>query len=223
MSVIRYLDIKYFHDDKESNVQTADISELETICRYTHKECVYESVNTQIRRFYVDIDKIPMTDSNLIFIIISALINFFKFDKFIQYSLTKNHLSKDNYYSYHLFFPIKIDKINLRNGLCKFVMLHPQFQEYIDLAVYTRNTQLFRLPFSHSACKTSVSKGKQIEYIYNLEDYHEIIRGEFKDCVIQNIDNLPLFKRKYNDYQESTLQKYNISTKNWYITNNVNQ
>ena len=218
----RYLNIKYFHDDKEENVKYAnDITELENICRSTNKECIYESLNSNVRRFYVDIDKIPQNNTELIFDIITALMLFFKFPKSMKYALTKNNLSKDNYYSYHLYFPMKIDKINLRNGLCKFLRYHQSYLDYIDVAVYTRDIQLMRLPWSHSALKTSISKGLPIEYNYNEDDYHEIIKGEFKDCVIQNIDELPEFKTQYKDMKAKTLAKYKISTKNWLINNNV--
>ena len=189
---------KFYEARKSSYKQFDSVEELKEECD-TDNGSTFEVLRYQLRRIYLDIEKIPSDDNGLIFNLIRDWCNFLDIDEH-QYFFTKNIGSHHGGLSYHLYFPFKTFTGNIYNAIRCFKVTYPQYAPFIDECVYNTN-RLFRLPeqFGVGTSKTD-----------NHNDVHHIVRGNFEDCVIQNISNIPMLEKQFNPVSNRELILKNI-------------
>lgn len=175
------------------------VSELKIECD-NEELTTFEILKQPIRRMYLHIKHIPKDDFGIFYDIVERWCEFAEIDD-NQYFFTKNEGSKKGY-NYHLFFPLKTTRLNLLRGVKVFKSKYPEFAPYISDNVYDIN-KVFRLP---------EQPGVEF-YIPNYnpeEDKHHIVRGNFEDCVVQNVDNIPLYTRDLSSTSFSS-KDYNLN------------
>lgn len=185
-------------------------------------KCMLEVLQSNFIRVFLDIEKIPRDKPNLIYSIIDDISEFLSIDK-NTYALTFNNGSHHPGLSYHLYFPYFTTKQNMLNVVRNFILkTEKKYEKYIDQSVYSKN-RLFRLPYQYGPgllekVQQKVPQNKEPEINdqnYEREkDYHIIIKGDIKDCIIQNLTNLKMIKSNYPPVNNADLEPNEISTKN---------
>ena len=194
---IRYYHIKYFNQAYKNNekyaVSVNDMIKVINQSKYKPEYALYEILCTPIRRLYLDIEGVPTSDPELINRLINDFTTFLNIPS-NQYCLTLNRGSRHTGLSYHLLFKYKLHHKSILNIVRNFKSQYPSYSDYIDESVYD-SRRLFRLPLQHSAINTkSVIQTDK----YNREmDFHEIVKGDLGDFIIQNIKTIPFLNSKY--------------------------
>jgi hypothetical protein len=167
-------------------------------------ENLYES---RLLKIFFDIENIPSDQPNLIYKIIDEIFDFFQFDN-RKYALTLNKNSRHPGLSYHLYFPYTSYLSNMNNMVHSLCYNKPHITNYIDTSVYANN-RLFRVV---GACDLIDKKTEK----RNLESYHELIKGNIEDSIIQNTFGLKEYisERNFNDYRKSSEYLEKLKTKN---------
>lgn len=162
-----------------------------------------------MRRVYIDVEKIPFDKPNMIKDIVIKLAQFINIEKFDNCAITKNIGSHHGGLSYHVYFPRRSTKDNIYNMIRQFKLKYPEFAEYIDETVYTKN-RLFRLPNQQAVISNSI---KNYPKDYNRQlDRHMIIHGNYIKTIIQNIKDLPYLK-EFKPVLNEDLQNKHASKK----------
>lgn len=139
--------------------------------------CNYEVLGNTIRKLYVDVENIPISDENYIYQLISDLCKYLKIPE--TYGLTKNSGSTTHKgLSYHIVFPYTLNYPIMEKVMDAFVTVHPQHNDYVDRSVYT-NFRLFRLPNNRKENKNGKLFGN---------DIHVMVKGSVPDMFIQDIN-----------------------------------
>lgn len=166
---------KYSSLTKSSNSMDDLISKSDV-----EESSTYEVLYTPIRRMYLKIFNLTKNNYTLVYEIINRWCEFANIDS-NQYYFAKNEHSKHNI-AYHIFFPYKVIRNNMLIGVTRFKLLNKDIACYVSEKCY--NVYKFaRLP---------EQKG------HSDDDIYHTVRGSFNDCVIQNIDQLPLYKFKFS-------------------------
>lgn len=209
---IKYIEIDSFDEDNGS-YKTTDIKTFQNICKTTDK-AVYEVLDQRYRRMYIDIDHIPKDDHNIVTFLIFKLVEFFELPKFTTVYLTINNNSKHDYLSYHLYFDYKVEYKNMRYAIQQFYIKYPEYRKYIDVYVY-KAEQLMRPPLVKAATRVYVKD----DYVDSDNRHLLYNSAPFDKCIIQNIENLPLYDKQFNDISDEEAFEYNIEKKYNYMTN----
>lgn len=154
---------------------------------------ILEILISPLVRMYFDIENIPNED--IFFEIVNKLIELYDLPK--NYAYTKNNNSTHEGLSYHLYFPIKAYKNDIYLLVKDFALkTEYKYIKYIDYRVYGKN-RLFRV--IGSKCPGKVG------YKRNINDFHNLIKGNVEDTIIQNIKDLNQFNYTFEniDFVES--------------------
>lgn len=174
---------------------------------------ILEVLASDTVRFFMDIENIPVENTDLIINLINDFIKFFNLQE--EYAYTFNSKSAHAGLSYHVFFPYKIskakgDKITIYKLVQTFLSKHPQYYKYIDTSIYTKN-RLFRVIGSGDP---GLNNGRA----RNNESFHTLIKGTVEDTIIQNYKNIPDFPVQTMDleafYTSEEYKKFRDSKEN---------
>ena len=197
--------IHRFNEQRKHKIKYLDtVDELKKECDEDNGS-TFELLRYQLRRIYLDIENIPRDDIGLIYDIIENWCDFLGISK-QQYAFTKNEGSHHEGLSYHVFFPVRDYTGNIFNAIRNFKLKYPNYSEYIDETVYG-SERLFRLPEQYSVLPYNMKYSPRNEI-------HHIVRGNFEDCIIQNISNLPQLEKSFQPVTNFTLKRKGIFKKN---------
>lgn len=214
-NIIKYVDIPMYNTKR--NIITCSLSDYiklltEQASPDNKNVEIHDNLNNSLLeiltdntvRMYFDIENIPRDNPDMIYEIIKEMLNMLKidYDKF-EYALTHNANSHHEGLSYHLFFPFKTTKLEIR----KFIMLfnyqtNNKYIEYIDYRVYGSN-RLFRTVGSRCPGKSKPYSPR------NPIDYHVLVKGKLEDTIIQNYGRLTKYftcsccDNTWNTYEEN--------------------
>lgn len=173
-----------------------------------HDKSILEILQDQTVRMYFDIENLDIDIEEIINKIIELLYPFInindleKIDELLHnnYALTQNINSRHEGKSYHLYFPLKTTMNDIYNFIKYFhYKTNNKYKDYIDWRVYSKN-RLFRIV--GSKCP-----GQQ-NFPRKLNDYHELIKGNLEDTIIQNNIDLYEININYEKYFEFNKKKY---------------
>ncbi len=201
---------QYNENKKENYITFKNSSDL--ISEFNNSKlkqtCMLEVLQSNFIRVFLDIEKIPTDQPDLIYSIINDISEFLSIDKNL-YTLTTNNGSHHSGLSYHLYFPYFTTKQNMLNVIRNFILeTEKKYEKYIDQSVYSKN-RLFRLPYQYSPLLEINDPNYDRQ-----KDYHVIIKGDIKDCIVQNITNLRMIKSDYPPVKTTDLESNNISAMN---------
>lgn len=190
---ITYSRIEAYYKAYKSNIKTCN--SLESFMQVVKENeatpnfCIFEVLSSDRRRMYFDIENIPSEKKTLINDLIKDLAEFLDVDK-ENYALTLNNGSRHPGLSYHLTFPYVTAPLNILNSIRNFKLKHPEYKDYVDELVYSNN-RLFRLPNQHGILQNDE------EQLNRDLDVHRIIKGNFEDFIIQNVQGLPDYEKRH--------------------------
>lgn len=190
---ITYTRIEAYYKAYKRNIKTCN--SLESFMQVvkdneaTPNFCIFEVLSSNRRRMYFDIENIPSEKKTLINDLIKDLAEFLDVDK-ENYALTLNTGSRHPGLSYHLTFPYVTAPLNMLNSVRNFKLKHPEYKDYVDELVYSNN-RLFRLPNQHGILQ------KDDEQLNRELDVHRIVKGNFEDFIIQNVQGLPDYEKRH--------------------------
>ena len=116
---------------------------------------VFEVIRTEEHKIFLDLEKIPVSQPDTYQEIIDNFMEFADLNKQkTGYVVTHNKGSSHQGLSYHVIFNVSITKFNLRCLVNQFKEHYPQYKDYVDSTIYTRN-RLFRLPEQVGCNKTT--------------------------------------------------------------------
>lgn len=157
---------------------------------------VLDKNENMFRKLYFDIENIPKDKENMIYDLINDISDFLKIDK-DQYALTYNSNSHAHPgLSYHLYFPYKMNYLDMKKLVVLIKTKYPQYADYIDDSVYS-SIRLFRLP----------NNGKVTGRGVNNNDFHQIVKGQFNETLIQMTDELPEFDQFPDNFKSFDCSK----------------
>lgn len=193
------------YNEKRIILNTTVNKFIELINKYKldNEYSILEVINTDIYtngRIFLDVENIPFDKPLLIYDIINDFKNYYNLD---EYYLTTNHYSNHTGNSYHVYFNTCTSFINMKLMVLNFNSKFSNYNGFIDDKVYSKN-RLFRVVYTTCPGNSTVSR--------NNNSYHELVKGEVHNTIIQNINNLNYY---YLDYD-----KYNIDIKLENIVNN---
>lgn len=154
---------------------------------------ILEITTSPLVRMYFDIENIPKEE--ILFEILNKLIELYFLPN--NYAYTKNINSTHEGLSYHVYFPIKAYKSDIYSLIKDFhFKTNYKYFNFIDYRVYGKN-RLMRIV--GSCCPGKVG------HVRNINDFHNLIKGELEDTIIQNIDKLEQFNYTFEnmDFVES--------------------
>ena len=139
----------------------------------------YEVLYETVRKIYLDIERIPFSDENVVFELLTDINKFFRKKcgdqmkddmKFIiTYNKSSANHSGKSYHAYCTNYCMNY-KI-LRNTVAEFVNTDGmQYKDYVDCSVYSKN-RLFKMPYYIGI----VQEGTQSHLDTNTDNYHMII------------------------------------------------
>lgn len=155
---------KYYEYSHNSTKYTHSRADIETdIC--DDKNTTFEVLRNNYMRIFLDIENVPITitssiegvmgeqllnhidvnDDSIMQSIVRDFITFADLRSDIGYVVTKNIGSHHLGLSYHVIFSVATLRDNLKNLVMNFKKEYPQYNDYVDHSIYTRN-RLFRLP-----------------------------------------------------------------------------
>ena len=171
---------KLYNHIRYANIETAldEINDPNT--------CSLEVLHEDMRRMYLDVENVPSEDHERI---IQDIIRIFSMMVNIDastavYSINTNS-KRHKGISYHVVWPYAIHRDDMRKLVIHFGSIHKEYIEYVDDCVYGRD-RLFRLPNQGRP-----SQGRTGDPGLDIDDKHNIVKGEFNDFFIQCIDGLP--------------------------------
>jgi len=175
-----------FTENRRSNYSDYDLNKVISIVEASGNDSYLPSSNFEVllnntRRFYWDIENIPIDKTELIYEIIKDINSFLNIeDK--HYLLTMNGNSNQHSgLSYHYILPYILDYKSMKKCVLLFKEQYDKYSDYIDSNVYNIG-RLFRLP----------NQGKPTGKGICKEDFHKIIHGSILDSIIQNVKDLPI-------------------------------
>ena len=212
---------------------------------YTRNKCpvnpndksVYECIESENRKIYLDIEKIPVDQPELIEEIKYKLNEFFKskcheMDEDMSFVLTFNPSSPSHEgLSYHLICTnYCMDYKNMYNAIAEFLSTDgAKYLSYIDVSVYS-SLRLFKLPYYYgidSKTKKMDTSGDnyhriQSEYIDNNEFYNNFIIQCLKGCKIIStaFADKPENKKKLKRFSGGNKETHEAVVK---LTQSINQ
>ncbi len=154
-----------------------------TISKY---EVLYETV----RKIYFDIERIPFSDENAVFELLTDINKFFRKKcgdqmkedmKFIiTYNKSSANHSGKSYHAYCMNYCMNF-KI-LRNTVAEFVNTDgKKYKDYVDCSVYSKN-RLFKMPYYIGV----VQDGLNSKLDTNVDNHHMIISQAKPECALHS-------------------------------------
>ena len=212
---------------------------------YTHEKCpvnvndksVYECIESENRKIYLDVEKIPVDQPELIEEIKYKLNEFFKskcheMNEDMEFVSTFNPSSPSHEgLSYHLICTnYYMDYKNMYNAIAEFLSTDgAKYLSYIDVSVYS-SLRLFKLPYYYginSKTKKIDTSGDnyhriQSEYISNNEFYSNFIIQCLKGCknISTKFADKPEYKKKLKRFSGGNKETHKAVVK---LTQSINQ
>ena len=179
----------------------------------------FEVLKFNVIRMFLDLENIPFNQPEMYKKIINDFIDYAELDKEVPYTVTINKGSRHLGFSHHVIFGVAILRSNMNNLVKQFRIAYPQYADYVDFRIYTRN-RLFRLPgqtgITNERTREALKKAKDtngaerdlnINPDYNPKtDVHTIMEqcGTPKtdnpyenDFIIQNVIGLQLYDKQW--------------------------